>query len=195
MIRVIIASTEWLSFEDARRLPLVTKEDVIKAARFLKESDKTLNIVSAYLKRKYVGEWRLTKNGKPVAKGVYFNVSHCEGMVAIALAEREVGVDVENVRPIDQATIDYATSVEEKAFVKTYEDFFKLWTSKESLVKAEGEGFVLPPKDIPALPIEGIKSYKNEVYYSRSTVVDGVALSVAARRGAFEWEIEKELLK
>ena len=76
--------------------------------------------------------------GKPVAEGIFFNVSHCAGAVTLVLADKDVGVDIENVRQTGPALIDYVSCKNEKQAIKSGKDFFKVWTAKESLVKAEG---------------------------------------------------------
>ncbi len=82
-----------------------------------------------------------------------FNLSHADGMVAVALSEtHEVGVDVE---ALDRARVDddlaaFAFAPEEAKALRTLEGaawraaFFDLWTAKEAVAKATGLGLSLP---------------------------------------------------
>lgn len=96
------------------------------------------------------------RNEKPVAivagktLTIEFNVSHTEdhGLLAFARQGR-IGVDVENreSRPVINEILYSVFSPEEQSLLrKTHEPakrqtFFRLWTFKEALIKATGEGF------------------------------------------------------
>jgi 4'-phosphopantetheinyl transferase len=105
--------------------------------------------------------WRYVEgaHGKPaIASGcgdrsVQFNISHTRGLVACALVrDFDVGVDVE---ASDRWLRDYATIYrsfspdEAKLLSEAPPDvrpnlFFRLWTLKESFIKATGEGLARP---------------------------------------------------
>jgi 4'-phosphopantetheinyl transferase len=89
-----------------------------------------------------------------------FNVSHSRGIVLIALAaDGEIGVDVEYVnRDIeveevgrtafhvnDLARIERAAARDEKVT-----EFFRCWTRKEAVAKADGRGLMLEPTSFAA---------------------------------------------
>ncbi|OJW18703.1 MAG: hypothetical protein BGO49_23570 [Planctomycetales bacterium 71-10] len=78
-----------------------------------------------------------------------FNVTHSGELALIAVAwGRELGVDVELARPIQQAARiveSYFTAAEVAEFLKLDEDdragaFIRGWTRKEAVVKAQGVG-------------------------------------------------------
>jgi 4'-phosphopantetheinyl transferase len=78
-----------------------------------------------------------------------FNVTHSEELALIAVAwDRELGVDVERVRPIEQASRiveSYFTAAEVAEFRGLAEGeqaaaFIRGWTRKEAVVKAQGVG-------------------------------------------------------
>lgn len=91
-------------------------------------------------------------HGKPAltqpTSSLCFNVSHSQGMALYAIAlNRPVGIDVEQIRPIDadQIASRFFTPNEYAALCalppeKRQDAFFRLWTHKEALVKATGEG-------------------------------------------------------
>lgn len=188
-VKVIICRTEGLKFDELKyRLP-ITDEDVKAASRFLNETDKTARLISSYLKRKYVGMWTVNAFGKPQADRGFFSVSHCKGLVVIALSDFEVGVDAENVREVKPSLKEYVADEKELSLVDSDESFFRLWTAKESLVKAQGEGLKKNIKNIPALPFDGEKEYADESYYTKQ-LKDGEFIITVARKGKTPFDIE-----
>ncbi len=88
-------------------------------------------------------------HGKPYLKDgrVFFNLSHSHGAVVCAVAKFELGCDIEKIRPIGGKVGEkfFATSEKELLSACTSDRerealFFRLWTLKESLVKATGDG-------------------------------------------------------
>jgi 4'-phosphopantetheinyl transferase len=100
-------------------------------------------------------------HGKPMLapgqapRDVRFNLSHCRGMVAVALTEgAEVGIDVEALERRDFDDLAIAESnfcAAERARVVRIADaahrrhaFLATWTAKEALIKALGDGLSMP---------------------------------------------------
>lgn len=85
--------------------------------------------------------------------GIRFNLSHSRGMALYAVArDREVGVDLEWVRPISEldrlAEVVFAPA-EREAMRRAdpsnrVEHFFTFWVRKEAYVKALGSGLTVP---------------------------------------------------
>lgn len=72
-------------------------------------------------------------HGKPYLEGgPHFNLSHSGGLLALALGDRELGLDLEAPRPIRH-----------KGFIQEGEEGIEpltLWVVKESFMKYTGEG-------------------------------------------------------
>ena len=85
---------------------------------------------------------RVGKNGKPYIFGdeIFFNLSHTNGFTIVAVAPYPVGADVENVnRKIDFSAVAKRWFLpRENENIRSAEDFFALWTKKESAVKFLG---------------------------------------------------------
>ncbi len=86
-------------------------------------------------------------HGKPSLVGsstLTFSLSHTEGLLLVAVARgMEVGVDVERIRPIDGAhrlAARYFTAWECAELEAGPEGFLRLWTCRESALKACGLG-------------------------------------------------------
>lgn len=84
-----------------------------------------------------------------LADRLHFNVSHTRGLVAVALAGRPVGVDVEAFREMRnlQALAARAFADENLPALAAVENeaaraalFYRLWTLGEAFIKATGEG-------------------------------------------------------
>ena len=83
---------------------------------------------------------------------VQFNLSHCKGMVACIISSKAVGIDVEPIRPFHPAVMRKVCSHEEQKLIEEAscqeESFFRLWTLKESYIKAVGKGLRLSMKQV-----------------------------------------------
>ena len=87
-------------------------------------------------------------------KNIHFNISHSHdyGIIAISY-DNEVGIDIEKVTELSDmdSIAEYTFSKKEVKFYKKSEKkhkvFFDIWTQKEAIVKASGEGLSLGLKD------------------------------------------------
>ena len=165
MVKVYVADATVLKDEQLYRR-LYTGLDVsrrAKADRFRFEKDKRLSVAAGALLQ-YALQMEnvrepfidVAPNGKPYLAGeerLYFNLSHSEGMVMCAIAEKEVGCDVEKKAVLDRRLAEYVMTEYELERIYGFERdteqqemFFRLWTLKESYMKATGLGIRLEPK-------------------------------------------------
>ncbi len=81
------------------------------------------------------------EHGKPYLQDnrVYFSLSHSQTLTAVAVSEKEVGLDVEKVKKDNHAHVLKRLSDAEKQEILNDKDFFKIWTAKESYIKYRGE--------------------------------------------------------
>lgn len=96
----------------------------------------------------------ISKTGKPELSpsfSLYFNISHAGEYVLFCSGSQPLGIDIEEIQP-DYLSIaeNFFTKEEQneifakETLSKKEETFFKLWTMKESYMKATGLGFLLP---------------------------------------------------
>lgn len=132
--------------------------------------------------------------GKPHVKeraDICFNLSHAGDYVAAVFAEQAVGIDIEQVREVRPAFIQRFFTTEECAYlerVKAQEEaeltsvnlaFTKMWTRKESYIKAVGEGMHLPLTDFCVLADQ---IEREDMYYWHTwEKPDGYGLSVCGK--------------
>jgi 4'-phosphopantetheinyl transferase len=143
------------------RLAATTHDERERAARFHRREDGerflfahgTLRLVLAdYLRCDPLAlRFGAHANGKPSVEGadIEFNLSHSGGLALIAVAQsRRVGVDVEQVRPmpsLESVAARVCTPGELATLAGLAESqrdhaFLAMWTRKEALAKATGEG-------------------------------------------------------
>ena len=128
--------------------------------RFL--ADKKLSVGAGILLDKGLQEYGLRESGVKFAYGengkpylpeypqIHFNLAHSGTMALAAFADAEVGCDIEQIKtaslklakrffcPSEYAYIDSFTG-KEQAYA-----FYRIWTLKESFLKATGMGMRLP---------------------------------------------------
>lgn len=80
---------------------------------------------------------------------IHFNIAHSEELVACATGENiNLGIDIEKIRPI--SLVDYEDSMDPDQWqqitgsANPYAAFFKFWTIKEAVIKADGKGLYHP---------------------------------------------------
>ena len=191
-ITVKFVNINGVGWEDLQGLKHITDEDYVKADAYNDEEDKVARLISAYLKRKYIGVWKLGANGKPVAAGKYFNLSHTRGAVVFAESDCDVGIDIEKIRPVNDKLKRHIASGEEYAHIKDEKTFFEIWTAKESLAKAAGSSVAMRANTIPALPLDGEKRFSGEKFFSRCLQYGDYVISITRKGGRFEVEIQDE---
>lgn len=90
------------------------------------------------------------KSGKPVCKKYFFSISHSQELVAVAVSNTNIGVDIEivkerkNIKNLKQVVFHENEKI---LNVENIDDFIKFWVKKEALFKFEG-GKVFFPKNI-----------------------------------------------
>lgn len=123
-----------------------------------------------------------TEKGKPYFRqipGLFFNISHTEGLTVIAVGDSEVGVDVEKIRKAD-LRITRRFLKEEADYINARDcdrRFFEIWTKKEAFLKYKGTGLSGGLQSVNVLNLP-IKTFDFEDYI----------ISVCSEK---EYEIEK----
>lgn len=113
-----------------------------------------------------------------------FNISHSNGIVLCAIGKGvKLGVDVEAISEI--SLLDFKTVMTAEQWDTIYrsksshDTFFKYWTIKESVVKAEGKGLSIP---LSKIEIDGVKaSYNDTIWHLQNlNLEEGSASYLAA---------------
>lgn len=161
-----------------------------KALRYANEIDQIRSLLSSYLKNQLSREELLkNENGKPYFNnGPYFNISHSGRYVLMAVSTAEIGVDIEEIKNKDMSSLVRIFNEAEAKMIKEHSDFYYLWCAKESLIKCMGLS-VGKVREIPGLPLNGLKTYKGKDYECKSFIYDKHIVSIT-REGNEEYEID-----
>lgn len=96
---------------------------------------------------------------------IHFNSSHSGQWIVLAVDDKPVGMDVEQIKPIDLEIADQYFSIEEQQKIfalkpsEQLDFFYELWTLKESFVKMKGEGLSIPLDGFSVYPDENEKIF------------------------------------
>ena len=178
LIRVLFVDTNNIAYEDIISSSFLSNAEIESLNRFKIIETRKEKAYSLIFKNRYIKEYVINEFGKPISDKVYFNVSHSKGAVVFIMDSLPVGIDIEQVRPMKEDMLNYISSNEEKAYIKNDINFFEIWTNKESITKTIGTGIKEKIKEIPGLPINGVKEYKNKKYYVRTLLYKGYVISI-----------------
>ena len=159
-MKIYYAKISGLSEEEMQRaLPLLPSERLEKIERTKQKKNQLESIYAGLLLEYALQEQGLkgveltflkNADGKPyIAEEpeLFYNLSHSKEYVALVMDEHPVGVDVEGMRMGYQKLVNrFFAEDEVTALQEHWSDrfFTKLWTRKESYLKATGFGMRMP---------------------------------------------------
>lgn len=146
-------------------LDVRNEEERAQSARFIRCQDGRRHRAAHLLKRHLLGAatgqapqdlcFDREPSGKPVLQQDHrpdFNLSHSGNWVIAAFSwTGRIGVDVEAQRPLPfwrEIAVAFLTPVEMQS--ASGDQYLKLWTAKEAVLKAHGAGFAIMPNQITA---------------------------------------------
>lgn len=152
--------TEISSFSEKKQNEFFSFLDKEKRAEYLSSSNenrkKSILLSQGFAKEKIAEEFSLDKKdiifsvtqaGKPYCKShrdIYFSLSHSGNFLALAISDRDVGIDIEKIRNAKESLVSRVCCDNEKKmiFSDEYPDkkFTEIWTRKEAYLKALGTG-------------------------------------------------------
>lgn len=126
--------------------------------------DKRLSLAAGYLfeqglQKFGIVNWSLRygKFEKPYLKdpdNLFFSLSHSGTRAACVFFNKEVGIDIEQITSVETGLIRYVSTDSEYHYLMNIseqgrqDEFFRLWTAKESYMKLLGTGLLLPPEQL-----------------------------------------------
>ena len=140
--------------------------------------------------------FQYTKQNKPLLKyhdDLFFNIAHSGKYVIVSIANTQIGCDIEKVISIDyNAASTFMSNEEHGYFLKLHPNFkkdyyFRLWTIKESYIKATGLGFT---EELSSLTCtiykESITIYRNNMlindyFFKEFQEIDNYKVSVCCQ--------------
>lgn len=156
---------------------LVDEEKKNKIKKFINKKDKIRSLIAEILIRtiiienlkinnKYI-KFNKKKHGKPYLENYSnfnFNISHSGEYVLCGIDDKDIGVDVEEIKNINIIEIaqNYFTTKEFEYIINCDVEFqlnrfYEMWTLKESYIKCSGQGLSIP---LASFSVE-VDKYKN----------------------------------
>lgn len=148
-----------------------------RADRYRKEDDKKRSVAASFLLQKGLSQLgvfdfsvKYGEHGKPYLEDredIFFSLSHSGSYAACAIYDKKVGVDVEKISSASEGLIRKVATDSEYEFLMSLqenarcEQFARLWTAKESYVKRDGSGFLIPPTEISVELSETLSILRN----------------------------------
>lgn len=117
------------------------REKVAALGRFAREALEH----SSKISRLKLGPLEKKDNGAPIPyQGVHWSLTHKEQYVAAVCAPFAVGIDIEKIRPFNEKLRERIASETEWHLAPPITEslFFRYWTAKEAVLKAEGVGML-----------------------------------------------------
>ena len=130
------------------------------AAQHRFEKSRLLCLAAGVLLDRGLRQYGLRERSVRIARSIYgkpylpdhpqihFSLSHSGERALAVFSGREIGCDVECIRPVNPAVAERRFTPEELARLRCSRqpevDFFRLWTCKESFLKALGTGLQTP---------------------------------------------------
>lgn len=148
-------------FSESGDYPVFEKGE-IEALKNSEKKEEKVNArkLLAYAIKKSFGkkidelDFKRSENGKPLCDKLWFSVTHTKGAAGVICSDKPCGIDAEYLP-------SFLNKCADKLFIKRFlnrigendnlseKEALRLWTVKESVFKAEGEGS-FSPKNIPA---------------------------------------------
>src|SRR5579859_114971 len=138
------------------QLPAVLQPKILRYRRW---EDAHANLLGKHLLRlalqeigssATLGHLHYTPEEKPwFPQGPHFNISHSANRVVCLLSTKgRVGIDIEAITPLSFEDFQTQFTQREWTAIRAAPDpiaaFYRFWTAKESLIKADGRGLQIP---------------------------------------------------
>ncbi|MCD4732023.1 MAG: 4'-phosphopantetheinyl transferase superfamily protein [Bacteroidales bacterium] len=150
-------------------------------------------------------DFKKTLKGKPYLENdpIRFNISHSGDWVVLAVAEIDVGIDVEKIRQINYRIAERFFSAHENSLMEKKEGtdklnlFFDFWTLKESYLKLLGTGltkslssFTIVRKNDKFALLEDSNKKQEPVFLKQYNLAGNYKLSVCSYKDDFCKELK-----
>lgn len=155
----MLSEAVWLQLLGS--MPLKIQADV---SRYRRWQDRQSHLLGKLLLRKCLSP---TDDGKDclerlgaerfgrttVGDGMDCSISHSHEYTVCAVTDQgKIGVDIEKVRPVDLHDFYACMDTDDREAIQASTDkeraFFRFWTKKESVLKADGRGLLIPMQEV-----------------------------------------------
>lgn len=171
---------------------LLSAEELKKSERFAREQDQHSFLASSVMKKILCGYYlgcepesvgfEVDKFNKPKIRNqenIHFNTSHSGEWLVFAFSGNPCGIDVERInRDFDyKSVLEMSFHPDEIDFIEKsiqpINQFFKIWTIKESILKAEGTGLMDNLNELNTLQDFAKLPSNTDPWYTKSLLIEG----------------------
>ena len=177
---------------------LLDKDKQQKVEKLQKIEDQKRAIISALLLNDILKYYGLSTSdiiyneyGKPYLKNneICFNISHSGDYVVCAVSKNEIGVDIQEIRKVNDLIVQKKYTEEEQKYVTDNVTFTKVWTLKESYVKAIGKGLYQKVEEVETINSNQLSKIGD--FQFQSMIIDNYCLSICYnKKDKFKIEFE-----
>lgn len=191
MLKVYVINTRKIANKSAysRAFSCLNSERQKKAEAIKKESTRLQSVAAGYLLYYALKELGIDLKDLSFIKGakdkpyikehpeIFFNLSHSNDYAVLAISDKEVGIDIEKLRPVRSPLVVKALGQEAADQLLSLPDteqimeFFRQWTMKESYGKYTGEGLI-------SVLFENVGSSESGLNFYTSTAIEGYYLTI-----------------
>ena len=153
-VKIIIADADRIAAHGDEFIHSIPQYYAEKYRNIKVKQEACQELTAGFLLKSYLGVWsdgQLIRNrsGKPMLRSgeICFNLSHSGNYVALAIAEMEIGVDMERIMDIHWPSVRKVFSGEQQVRLKQTPEkeqsiqFTRMWTECEAALKLLGTGF------------------------------------------------------
>ena len=192
-VKLFLADIGNVSLEYAQ---LLDNERRARTERYRLADDKKRCILAGLMTRHFFGKAEILKNeyGKPfLSDGRFFNIYHSGNYVLFALADSEIGCDIEQFHFVNAVRTGRTVFTEDEMNLLLSDAdrlgaFFNLWTKKESMLKCMGEGFHRSAKSVDVR--SDVFEEKGKSYFMKTWNFSDYTVSVCSAENDFPEFIE-----
>lgn len=149
----------------------LSQSTIENASAYISMLDESNYLAGRYLIQKAIDDFglsyeienlRTSPYGKPFFDHQFnFSISHSNEVTAVTFGMHvSVGLDVQYKSPVDWRDFQSVLNETDKSLIRNskngLDSFYKIWTQKESIVKADGRGMSL---DLKSVHIDGDRGY------------------------------------
>ena len=179
---------------------------VRKTMRYRQAKDRKQSLGAGLLLNQCLKEYRIDierirygEHGKPEVEGICFNLSHSQDMVVCAVSEMPVGCDIEMIGELKEGIAERFFTENEVRYLEQFQgnkkrdEFYRLWTMKESYMKMTGEGMSLSLDCFEFIIEDGIMVLRDGILaecYLEEYQLPGYKLTVCAKENEFVPEVK-----